>query len=137
VRTSFEIPAEELEFKASRSGGPGGQHVNTSSTRMEVRWNVFRTRALDAETKARVLNRLASRLDQEGWIRVVASDHRSQAQNRDAALRRLTALVDQARRVPKPRRPTKVPARERQERLQSKRQRGLTKQTRRRPAADD
>src|SRR6476646_9441811 len=70
---SRSIPRAELTYRASRAGGAGGQHVNTSSTRIELLWNVRTTGALDEETRTRVLEKLASRIDGEGCIRVVSS----------------------------------------------------------------
>src|SRR4051794_2903773 len=95
------IPRLELVYRASRAGGAGGQHVNTSSTRIELLWNVRTSQALDESQRARVEAKLASRLDGEGWIRVVSSARRSQMQNREAAEERLVALVQGALLVPK------------------------------------
>lgn len=100
------IPAHELTIRASRAGGPGGQHVNTTSTRVEVTWSVARSAALDDTQRARLRERLASRLDASGTVRVVASDTRSQQQNRELALGRLAALVRAALTPPKVRRRT-------------------------------
>lgn len=107
VTPRLAIPRAELEVKATRAGGPGGQHVNTSSTRIELRWNVRTSRALDDALRDQLLARLASRLDTDGGIRVVASEYRSQRQNREAAEARLAALVRAATVVPKRRKPTK------------------------------
>ena len=85
VNDSVVIPRDELATRASRAGGAGGQHVNTSSTRIELLWNVGTTRALSEEQRARVLQKLSSRLDSEQTVRVVASDRRSQRQNRESA----------------------------------------------------
>src|SRR5215207_10471978 len=89
VSDELAIPRAELEYRATRAGGAGGQHVNTSSTRIELLWNVVTTSVLDEEARARVAARLASRIDSEGWIRVVSSARRSQQQNREAAESRL------------------------------------------------
>lgn len=94
-------------MRASRAGGPGGQHVNTSSTRVEVRWNVLTSTILTDEQRERLALRLAGRLDAEGYVRVVAADSRSQRQNRDAAESRLADLVRRALVIPKSRRPTR------------------------------
>ncbi|MFN0178177.1 MAG: alternative ribosome rescue aminoacyl-tRNA hydrolase ArfB [Gemmatimonadales bacterium] len=127
---AISIPEAELEFKASRAGGPGGQHVNTSSTRVEVRWNPARSAALSDREKARLMVTLASRLDGEGWLRVVAATTRSQRQNRIEATERLVALVERSLVVPKTRKPTKTPAGERRRRLEDKRHRGRLKSER-------
>src|SRR3954471_9230612 len=90
---SLAIPRAELVYRASRAGGAGGQHVNTSSTRIELLWNVRATSVLDEPTRERVSAKLATRIDGEGWIRVVSSARRSQQQNREAAESRLAELV--------------------------------------------
>jgi ribosome-associated protein len=131
------IPDDELEFRATRAGGPGGQHVNTSSTRVEVRWNVETSRQLGPAQRARLRLKLGSRIDAEGWLRVVAADTRSQTRNREAAVERLRGLVERALAVPRPRRPTRVPAAERHRRLETKRRRGATKRDRRRIQDDE
>jgi ribosome-associated protein len=125
------IPRGELVYRASRAGGAGGQHVNTSSTRIELLWNLRSTAALDPDTRARVEGKLASRLDGEGWIRVVSSARRSQAQNREAAEDRLVALMRDALRVRKKRKATKPSHGAKQARLAQKKKRGDTKRQRR------
>jgi ribosome-associated protein len=132
VRDGIIIPRDELVIRATRAGGPGGQHVNTSSTRIEVVWNVARTRALDEEQRRLVLSRLGTRADAEGDLRVVAADSRSQRQNRAAAESRLVALVARALVVPKRRRPTRPTAASVRQRLETKRRRADTKRQRRR-----
>jgi ribosome-associated protein len=133
VNSRVTIPRAELEFRASRSGGPGGQHVNTSSTRVELRWNAARSRALDEAQRARVIERLASRIDSEGVVRVVASASRSQRQNRAAAETRLAELVRAALAVPRRRVKTAVPRAAKEARLAEKRRRGERKRQRREP----
>ena len=121
VNDSVVIPRDELVARASRSGGAGGQHVNTSSTRIELVWNVAASRALTDEQRERLLQKLSSRLDGERNLRVVASDRRSQRQNRESAEERMAELVRQALIVPKKRRPTKPTRAAKQARLESKR----------------
>jgi ribosome-associated protein len=130
------IPRTELVYRASRAGGAGGQHVNTSSTRIELLWNERATQALDESQRARVHAKLASRLDGEGWLRVVASARRSQGQNREAAEERLAALVRAALVVPKRRKATKPTRGAKEARLAEKKKRGDTKRQRR-PGAFD
>ena len=125
------IPRSELAYRASRAGGAGGQHVNTSSTRIELLWNVRTTAALDDEARSRVLVKLATRIDGEGFIRVVSSARRSQSQNREAAEVRLVELVRQALVVQKRRRPTKPSRGAKEARLSEKKKRGDTKRQRR------
>lgn len=121
VNDSVVIPRDELTARASRSGGAGGQHVNTSSTRVEVLWNVRTSRVLTDDQRARLEEKLASRLDGEGSLRVVASDTRSQLQNRERAETRLAEVVRLALVVPKKRRPTKPSRAAKQARLDAKR----------------
>ncbi len=131
VNARVAIPAHELELRATRAGGPGGQHVNTSSTRVEVTWCVLTSGALDPEAKDRVLARLASRLDSSGTLRVVAADTRSQTQNRALALERLANTVAQALVVPKARRATKPTRASKLARLETKKRRSTQKRDRR------
>ena len=131
VNASLAIPRHELEARASRAGGPGGQHVNTSSTRVELRWNVEQSSALTDEQRERLRERLSSRLDGAGYVRVVASEHRSQRQNRDAAEARLADLVRRALVVPKVRRPTKPTRASKERRLEAKRRKSSKKRDRR------
>ncbi len=131
ITTSISIPRRELTVRATRAGGPGGQHVNTSATRVEVVWNVARTAALDGPARERVQARLGARVDGDGNLRVVASASRSQHQNREAAERRLAALVSGALVVPKRRRPTRPTAASRRARLDAKRRQSDRKRGRR------
>jgi len=103
------IPRSELEVRTSRSSGAGGQHVNKTSSRVEISWNIAASRALDDDQRTRLLARLASRLSDEGAIRVVASDTRSQLRNREAAERRLSETIAKALVIPKKRKPTRRP----------------------------
>jgi ribosome-associated protein len=104
------IPFEEFELRATTGGGPGGQHVNRSATRIELRWVPSASPALIAALSpdhlARVLARLATRLDPSGAMRLVSSEHRSQRRNRDAALERLASIVRGALKDPAPRKAT-------------------------------
>jgi len=131
VNDQVVIPRDELLARASRAGGAGGQHVNTSSTRIELLWNVGTTRALTNEQRERVLHKLSSRLDGEQNVRVVASDRRSQRQNREAAEGRLADLVRTALVVPKKRRATKPSRAAKQARLDSKKRLSDKKRERR------
>ena len=130
------IPRSELSYRASRAGGAGGQHVNTSSTRIELLWNVWTTRALDEAARERVRAKLASRIDGEGWIRIVSSARRSQSQNREAAEERLVELLTGAIVVQKRRKKTKPSRGAREARLTEKKQRGETKRQRRGDGVD-
>jgi ribosome-associated protein len=131
------VPLHELDYRATRSGGPGGQHVNTSSTRIELWWNVRSSLALSEDQRARLLERLSNRLDGMGRLRVVASDSRSQLRNRDAATERLRELVATALVVRKPRKRTKPSRAAKAARLERKRRRSALKRDRRTPPHDE
>jgi ribosome-associated protein len=136
VTPELSIPIAEIVLRATPSSGPGGQHVNRSSTRIEATWNVAGSPALTEAQRARLRLRLASRLDSDGDLHVVASDHRSQRQNRTAALERLAGIVGRALAVPKARRATRPTRASKERRLESKKRRGDTKRQRRRPSDD-
>jgi ribosome-associated protein len=131
VTPTIAIPRTELQYRATRAGGPGGQHVNTSSTRIELLWDLGASRVVTEEERERIRHKLAARLDAEGMIRVVASDRRSQAQNRQAADERLAALVRHALHVPKKRRPTKPTKAGKERRLAEKKKQSEKKRGRR------
>lgn len=131
VTSSVAIPRTELITRATRSGGPGGQHVNTSSTRIELLWNVVESGALTEAQRARVRAKLGTRMDSDGFLRVVASESRSQRQNRAAAEQRLAELVRRALAVPKRRIPTRPSRAAKEARLAEKRRRGEKKRLRR------
>jgi ribosome-associated protein len=137
VNSRVRIPRAELEIRATRSGGPGGQHVNTSSTKIELRWQPGTSVALSDTQRERVLRALASKLDTDGWLRLTASEHRSQLQNKDAAEARLVALVKGALVVPKVRRPTKPTHASKAKRLDTKSQRSEVKQQRKRVTREE
>jgi ribosome-associated protein len=131
------LPLAELDYRATRSGGPGGQHVNTSSTRIEVWWDVRGSQALSEEQRARLLQRLSRRLDSTGRLRVVASESRSQLRNRDTATERLREVVAGALTVRKPRKRTKPSRAAKAARLDAKRRRSALKRDRRAPPRDE
>jgi ribosome-associated protein len=130
IDETLAIPRAELDYRATRAGGPGGQHVNTSSTRIELFWNVRTSVALSDVQRDRLLEKLANRIDAEGVLRVVAAASRSQHQNRELATERLAELVARALRQPKPRKRTKVPRAAKQARLESKKRRSKVKRDR-------
>ncbi len=137
IAPDLRLPLGELDYRASRSGGPGGQHVNTSSTRVEVWWDVAGSPSLSEEQRARLLTRLASRLDSSGRLRLVSSGSRSQLRNREDATMRLREVVAAAMRVPKRRRPTRPSKAAKAARLEAKRRRSTIKRERRRPDPRD
>jgi ribosome-associated protein len=136
ITDTIAVPRSELVYRASRSGGAGGQHVNTSSTRIELLWDYRRSSALDDSEKARVGKKLAARIDAEGLVRVVAGNRRSQLQNRGAAEERLAKLVRDAMHVPKKRRATAPSRASKERRLDSKKQQSKKKENRRKGAFD-
>jgi ribosome-associated protein len=137
ISPELRLPLSELDVRASRAGGPGGQHVNTSSTRVEVWWDVAGSRALSEEQRQRLLARLAGRLDRAGRLRVVEGGSRSQLRNREAATERLARLVAEALRIPKARKRTRPSRAAKAARLEAKRRRAAVKRERRRPPGDD
>ena len=131
VTPTLSIPRTELQYRATRAGGPGGQHVNTSSTRIELLWDLASSRAVDDVQRERLRTRLAARLDADGMVRVVASDRRSQQQNKKAAEERLVSLVRHALHVPKKRRATKPTKAAKEKRLANKKKHSDLKRQRR------
>ena len=137
ITPELSIPLAELEYRASRSGGPGGQHVNTSSTRIEVWWDIALAGSLSEEQRTRLLTRLASRLDSSGRLRLVSSGSRSQLRNREEVTSRLGDIVAQALTVPKKRKPTRPTRAVKAARLEGKRRHAAKKRERKRPDARD
>ena len=130
----FTIPAAELEWRFSASGGPGGQHANRSATRAELIFDVAGSDAVPGGLRDRLLERLESRLA-DGVITITADESRSQWRNRQAVRRRLAELLEEAARPPRPRRPTRVPRAAKERRLGEKRRRSETKEMRKPPEA--
>jgi ribosome-associated protein len=133
IRGSLVIPSGELSWRFSRSGGPGGQGVNTADSRVELSWDLARSQVLPAVLRDRALQALAGRLV-SGVITVVASEHRSQLDNRRAAAARLAATIRAAvAPPPRARQPTKPSRAAERARLDAKRRHGRLKQQRRSP----
>ena len=124
------IPLDEIQFRASRSSGPGGQHANVTASRIEAVFDVEASKALSDEQRALLRRKLGDR------VTAVAQDARSQARNRELALERLREKIAAGLRRPKPRRPTKPSRAARERRLQQKRQRSQRKAQRRPPPED-
>lgn len=131
ITRTCAIPLDELEWRFSASGGPGGQHANTANTKVEVRLDLAASPSLDERRRERLVAVLGP------VVRVVASDRRSQAQNRELALERLREKLAAALVEPKHRRATRPTVSSRRARVDTKRRRGDVKRTRRRPGADD
>jgi ribosome-associated protein len=136
VNDALSIPRNELDVRVSRASGAGGQHVNKTSSRVEIFWNVVGSRAVTEEQRSRLRQKLASRLTTKGSIRVVASDMRSQSRNRDLAEERLADLVRQALIIPKKRRATKPTKAAKEARLESKKRHSTKKRDRRTTSLD-
>lgn len=131
VNGRVAVPLAEVTLRTSRSSGPGGQHANTTASRVEAVFDVAASNALSEEQKQRVRARVGPRLT------AVAQDGRSQARNRELALERLRARLAAALAVPRGRRKTKPTRAARERRLQSKRRRAQHKRLRRPPSTDD
>ncbi len=123
VRDGLVIPWAEITLRASRSGGPGGQNVNKVATKIEARWDIASSAAIDDATRATLLARLASRIDSRGRLRITSQRFRTQGANRKAALERLAALVAGALAPVKPRRPTRPSRNSKERRLEGKKRR--------------
>ncbi|MBE1878355.1 alternative ribosome rescue aminoacyl-tRNA hydrolase ArfB [Myceligenerans pegani] len=138
VSHALTIPRAELRERFSRSSGPGGQGVNTTDSRVELTWDVAGSVVLSDAQRERLVARLADRLV-DGVLTVVASEHREQRRNRDAAARRLMALVaDALAPPPRTRRPTRATRASHERRLTAKKQRSTTKRLRSsRPGRED
>lgn len=130
VNGSLSIPRDELDVRVSRSSGAGGQHVNKTSSRVEIFWNIDKSRAISEEQRARLREKLGSRLTSDGSVRVVSSDTRSQTRNRDLAEQRLTDLVARSLIVPRKRKATKPSKAAREARLEAKRHQSSKKRER-------
>lgn len=129
------VDEAELRWRFSRASGPGGQGVNTTDSRVELSWDLGNSPALGDELKQRALERLGTRLV-DGVVKVVATEHRSQLRNREAAVARFAALLDDALRPPAaPRRPTRASRSSRARRTAAERRRRDIKAMRRRPPA--
>lgn len=135
VRDDVCIPEAELQESFARSGGPGGQHVNTSATKVELRFDVAASEALTPEQKDVVRRELASRLTDDDVLVLTASEHRSQIRNREAVRARLAHLLAQALRPRRRRVPTRKPKAAEERRLAEKRKRSERKRLREPPSA--
>jgi ribosome-associated protein len=131
IGRGVSVPLAEIELRASRSSGPGGQHANVTASRVEAVFDVAASRSLREDVKRRIAARCGP------VVRAVAQDTRSQARNRELALERLRARLESALIVPRQRRATQPSAATRRRRIESKRRRGEVKRLRGRPAADD
>lgn len=127
------VPDAELEWRVARSGGPGGQHVNTTESKAELRWNIAESAVLTETQRQRLIERLSARLTSDGTLILHGSQYRSQYRNRQAVVARFRAMVEAALAPPKTRRRTRPSRGARQRRLQDKRYRSEIKRSRRDP----
>lgn len=131
IDARLSIPMSEVELRASRSSGPGGQHANVTASRVEAVFDVRASAALDGAQRARLIERAGP------VVSAVAQESRGQARNRELALERLTEKISAGLVVPRRRRPTRPSRAARQRRLESKRKVGERKRARRPPSAED
>lgn len=137
IHPLLAIPEHELTFTASRSSGPGGQHVNKVSSRVTLSFDVANSPSLSEAQRRRLLARLATRITKDGVLKLHCQQHRSQAANRAELVTRFVAVLRQALRTRRRRKPTAPTRAARERRLTEKRQRGEIKRGRRGPANDD
>ena len=137
ITDTVTIPLAELHFQFSRSGGPGGQHVNRTATQVELLFDVRNSPSLNEAQRTRVLVRLASYIDSRGLLHLTSQATRSQYRNRADVIERFQRLLRDALRVPKPRRPTRPSAGATEQRLQEKRRTSTRKQERRRQGLEE
>jgi ribosome-associated protein len=133
----LEIDEGELTFRTSRSSGPGGQHVNRTESRVEVLFDVRASPSLKDRQRARILERLANRINSDGVLSVVSQEHRSQHMNKAAAVERMVELLARALEFKAPRRASKPSRSARRKRTDKKKQRGAVKKLRGRVGRDD
>lgn len=131
IKNMRRIPEHEMQIETTRSGGPGGQHVNKVSTKVQLRWNIGASTALTYDEKEVVRTQLEHRINLDDELMIDVSEERSQAQNREVAIEKLNALVNAALRPQKIRRPTRHTRASKERRLNQKRITGEKKRTRR------
>ncbi|MGE4619662.1 MAG: alternative ribosome rescue aminoacyl-tRNA hydrolase ArfB [Planctomycetota bacterium] len=136
-RSGRWIPWTEIEISQQTRGGPGGQHANRSATAIDLRWSPLSSQAFSTSEQQRLTESLESKIDNDGRIRILASDERSAARNKELALKRLTLMVAEALRPRRPRRPTKPTRSSREKRIQQKKNRSQIKKDRRKPNNSD
>lgn len=130
IAGGLALPEEEISYVTSRSGGPGGQNVNKLETRVTLRFDLAASPSLSEEQKARLRERLATRITRAGVLHVTSQKHRSQGANREAALERFTELLREAMLEETPRKKTRIPRAVHRRRVDDKKRRGQRKQER-------
>ena len=134
ITETVAIPSAELHFQFSRSGGPGGQHVNRTASQVELTFDVLGSPSLNEAQRARVLSKLKSYIDTRGVLHLTSQTTRSQHRNRAEVVERFALLLQRALHVPKRRIPTKPSTAAEARRLAEKQRASVVKQQRRRPA---
>ena len=137
VNSDLAIPRAELDYRATRAGGPGGQHVNTSSTKVELLWDVAKSPSITDEQRDLVMQKLRKRIGEDGMLRLTSSTSRSQHQNKEDVTDRFARMLADALRVPKRRKKTKMPRAVKEARLKAKKNRSRIKQQRGRVSHDE
>jgi ribosome-associated protein len=130
INERISIPEEELTFTASRSGGPGGQHVNKVSTKIILKFDVLNSPSLSEEDKELIAGRLGNRIDKDGFLSVASQSTRSQLSNRELAIERFVELLQTALKRLPPRKKTRVSRAAKERRLEEKKQRSTLKSRR-------
>ena len=131
VNPELAIPRAEIDYRATRAGGPGGQHVNTSSTKVELLWDVAKSNTINDEQRALIQQKLRKRIGEDGVLRLTSAASRSQHQNKEDLTARFARILADTLRVPKRRKKTKVPRAAKEARLKAKKSRSRVKQQRR------
>ena len=131
INSQLRLPPSEVQYRTTRSSGPGGQHVNKTETQVELLFDVAHSPSLSDDQRQRILSKLKNLIDQDGVLHLTAQSERSQLRNREIVTARFREVVAAALRVPKKRRPTKPSAASKAKRLDSKKRRGQIKQLRR------
>ncbi|HVT29563.1 MAG TPA: alternative ribosome rescue aminoacyl-tRNA hydrolase ArfB [Lacipirellulaceae bacterium] len=137
VNAEIAIPRREIRFSFVRSSGPGGQNVNKVASKAVLRWPIATSRSVPSELRARLIARLARRINDRGELVLASQRFRDQAKNVEDALQKLCDLVASAAKMPKKRKKTRAPKAVREARLRQKRQTGERKQSRRPPTATE
>lgn len=130
IEDDLAIPDEEVSFITSRSGGPGGQNVNKLETRVTLRFDLLASPSLTDEQKARLAERLATRITRAGLLQVTSQKHRTQAENREASVARFAELLREGLHEEAPRKATRIPKAAKRRRIEAKRRRGSRKKER-------
>ncbi len=137
INSRVTIPLTEISYTASRSSGPGGQHVNKADTRIQLRWNVRTSVALDDSDRTLLGQKLARRLTGTGDLVLACDTFRSQRRNREEVTERLVEIIQQALQQPKKRKPSRPTRAAKEKRRQQKQRRSKIKKSRQKPDTDE